>query len=55
MASSQSAGVPIADIRRDKSDHSFLETLRVSLNPREGQTPEFPTVLLYDGTEVLDA
>ncbi|EXJ76804.1 uncharacterized protein A1O5_01312 [Cladophialophora psammophila CBS 110553] len=48
MATHTSAGVPILDIRRDKSDHSLLETLKRSLNPPKGQPRTFPTLLLYD-------
>jgi hypothetical protein len=53
MATHTSAGVPILDIRRDKSDQSLVETLKQSLNPSQGQPRTFPTLLLYDGTEVL--
>lgn len=53
MGSYETAEVPILDIRGDKSDQSLLETLRQSLNPPEGGPRTFPTLLLYDGTEVL--
>ena len=49
-----SAGVPILDIRGDKSNTSLLEMLHESLNPPTGVARTFPTLLLYDGTEVLD-
>ncbi|KIW64449.1 dimethylhistidine N-methyltransferase [Phialophora macrospora] len=48
MATHTSAGVPILDIRRDKSDQSLVETLKQSLNPSQGQPRTFPTLLLYD-------
>lgn len=53
MATHTSAGVPIVDIRGDKSDQSLLDMLHQSLNPSQGQPRTFPTLLLYDGTEVL--
>ncbi|KIW86193.1 hypothetical protein Z517_01588 [Fonsecaea pedrosoi CBS 271.37] len=48
MATHTSAGVPILDIRSDKSDHSLVEYLKRSLNAPEGQSRMFPTLLLYD-------
>ncbi|KAJ9644932.1 hypothetical protein H2204_001394 [Knufia peltigerae] len=48
MGSFDPAGVPIFDIRSDKSDQSLLETLSRSLNPVDGQPRTFPTLLLYD-------
>lgn len=48
MATSTSTGVPILDIRRDKSNQSLVETLKQSLNPSQGQSRAFPTLLLYD-------
>lgn len=53
MGSYDRARVPIFDIRGDKSGQSLLETLRRSLNPSNGEPRTFPTLLLYDGTEVL--
>ena len=53
MGSYEPAGVPILDIRSDKSHQSLLGTLRQSLNPTEGGPRTFPTLLLYDGTEDL--
>ncbi len=54
MATQNSAGVPILDIRGDDPDQSLLDLLHDSLSPSEAQRPTFPTLLLYDGTEVLD-
>ncbi|KIW20988.1 hypothetical protein PV08_01567 [Exophiala spinifera] len=48
MGSFDPAGVPIYDIRSDKSDQSLLETLSRSLNPVDGEARTFPTLLLYD-------
>ncbi|KAI1610939.1 C-type lectin protein [Exophiala viscosa] len=48
MGSYEPAGVPILDIRSDKSDQSLLGTLRQSLNPTKGGPRTFPTLLLYD-------
>ena len=53
MATCNLAGVPVLDIRRDKSDLSLVEMLKQSLNPSKGQPRSFPTLLLYDGIEVL--
>ncbi|KIX08574.1 uncharacterized protein Z518_03230 [Rhinocladiella mackenziei CBS 650.93] len=48
MAIQTAAGVPILDIRSDKSDQSLVNTLHRSLHPPQGQSRTFPTLLLYD-------
>ncbi|KAL2429682.1 Ergothioneine biosynthesis protein 1 [Exophiala dermatitidis] len=50
MVAHGSGGVPVTDIRGDKSDHSLLEWLHGSLNPPQGEPRTFPTLLLYDET-----
>jgi hypothetical protein len=53
MATHTKMGVPILDIRRDASGQSLLDMLKNSLNPSEGDSRTFPTLLLYDGTKIL--
>lgn len=53
MAIQDSHGVRFHDIRGDKSGQSLLEMLKQSLNPSDESPRTFPTLLLYDGIEVL--
>ncbi len=53
MIAPTAVGVPFLDIRSDTTHQSLVDTLRQSLNPSQGQPRTFPTLLLYDGTEVL--